>query len=609
MGTQLMALVATIVGPLLPALSGLLSVLLSLGKVVGDVSSFIMKWLVGSLVAASSAIMKFLAFVLEAATKIPLLGKHLGFAGDAAEWLRQKAKGADEHLVKMFTSTDAVGSSAAAATPQLLGLGGATEKAGKAAKTAADEYKELHDAQQAFVANQATVAGVALQQVPLFRGVLQGGGGGTGVTSRPVDMGAVYGLPGAGMGSEGASQEAGRKAGSALLSGLGSVLQANLSSVIQSAFQGGGNVGASVGGLVGGQLGSFLSAGIGKTLSATLGSTIGGAFGSVIPGLGTLLGGLAGQLIGPLIGKIGGFFKRLFGGPSEQELEGREAAAAFRQGLVAELSGEQTAELQEAIKGVWKGNEIGAATVIKVRDAYIAAGKSAEEALAIVDRLWRAEQEGGDAVAAVIAEIQAVIEQGATPAMEDFGDAAAGAFVKATAGAEMLAAAMAKLQYGPDNNSPTQGGSMDWEPKMFDPVTGSWVTPTHERWQAAGNPGGTEAQFRSAFNLDLISALRAAGISEEQANAWLRDNGGDVSRMGRAFGLPGFAAGGVAMRATAGVFGERNPEMLLPLDRFMARETALQRGLDALRGEMAAIRRDWLDMPRRLMHAALTVRA
>ena len=37
---------------------------------------------------------------------------------------------------------------------------------------------------------------------------------------------------------------------------------------------------------------------------------------------------------------------------------------------------------------------------------------------------------------------------------------------------------------------------------------------------------------------------------------------------GRAMGLPGFAHGGVATEATAGIFGEAGPEALIPLDQF-----------------------------------------
>ena len=96
MGTQMIAITAEILGPMLPALSGLASVLMQIAKVVGEVAGVFVDWIQKGVVAAYSAIAKFIGFLLEAATKIPLLGKHLGFAADAAEWLKQSAANADE---------------------------------------------------------------------------------------------------------------------------------------------------------------------------------------------------------------------------------------------------------------------------------------------------------------------------------------------------------------------------------------------------------------------------------------------------------------------------------------------------------------------------------
>lgn len=164
-----------------------------------------------------------------------------------------------------------------------------------------------------------------------------------------------------------------------------------------------GGLGAGAGGLL---LGRYLSqfgkvAGLGG--GAAGGAATGALIGSILPGLGTG--------IGALVGGLGGLLGGLFGGPSRAEQEGRQLAARFRQGLLQELTPRQMAEVQQAIQGAWKGNEVGAATVIAIRDAYLATGRSAEAALAVADRLWRAEKEGGAAVAQVIAEIAGVFAE------------------------------------------------------------------------------------------------------------------------------------------------------------------------------------------------------
>lgn len=129
--------------------------------------------------------------------------------------------------------------------------------------------------------------------------------------------------------------------------------------------------------------------------SKLFGDLIGGAIGSFLPGVGAL--------VGPLIGKLGGAIRSMFGGPSRQELEGRQTAEDFRKGLMAGLNEQQRAAA---------GNDQWKATVIAIRDAYLAVGKTEAEALAVADRLWRAEKQGADAVKQVIDEINAVKQHG-----------------------------------------------------------------------------------------------------------------------------------------------------------------------------------------------------
>ena len=174
------------------------------------------------------------------------------------------------------------------------------------------------------------------------------------------------------------------------------------------ALEGGGQwLGAiqSLGVQAGDRLGTFLSKGLGAKMTA--------GTGFLSKGLGAVLGKAAGMaipLIGPVIGSLVGKLFSL-GGASEAELAGRKTAGAFRDGVIATLNEGQLAEAAQAALGAWRGNEQGAQFLIGVRDAYLAVGRSAGEAEAMVNRLWRAEARGPEAVQAVQRELQGVLDQ------------------------------------------------------------------------------------------------------------------------------------------------------------------------------------------------------
>ena len=209
------------------------------------------------------------------------------------------------------------------------------------------------------------------------------------------------------------------------LSGFGAEIGQTFARALEG---GGGFLGAvqSLGVQAGNRLGTFLSEGLGKRMTA--------GTGLLAKGLGAVLGKAAGMaipLIGPVIGSLIG---KLFsiGGPSEAERAGRKTAGAFRDGVIATLNDGQLAEASQAALGHWRGNEQGAQFLIGVRDAYVAVGKSAAEAERDVTRLWQAEQRGPEAVAAVQAEIDAVLRlseesrrlHGELGALKDAGQAA-----------------------------------------------------------------------------------------------------------------------------------------------------------------------------------------
>ncbi len=156
-------------------------------------------------------------------------------------------------------------------------------------------------------------------------------------------------------------------------------------------------------GLTGGEgLAGFFS-NIGFGITQQLGSILTGGLSSLITlGVGIVWEGLK---------KIGGFFRDLFSGPSADELAGREVVARFEANLDSMLTDAQRLEA---------GNESWKATVIAIRDAYIAQGFTVEQAMADAERLWASSKLSAEESRRVIEEI--------TRNMQGLGSAAQSAF-------------------------------------------------------------------------------------------------------------------------------------------------------------------------------------
>jgi len=160
-------------------------------------------------------------------------------------------------------------------------------------------------------------------------------------------------------------------------------------------------------------------------------SSLGNGFSGLLGGIASMTSGIGGLVSVAQLAWQG--LSKLFsyGGPSAEEREGRSVAAAFREDLTAALTEIQRLEVAAA-KAAGQ-NEVWATTVVRIRDAYIAAGRTEREALEAADRLWKAEKQGGDAVKRVIEEIERVMRLGLTPASEQFGDTFTDASVRARA--------------------------------------------------------------------------------------------------------------------------------------------------------------------------------
>lgn len=182
-----------------------------------------------------------------------------------------------------------------------------------------------------------------------------------------------------------------------------SSIMGGLPNVILQAIQGGGSVLRAAGSFIGTEIGKSFQEDYGKMLKNALPFGLGQAVSAMLP--------IIGGLLGPLIDKIGGFFKRIFGGPSEDELRGRQFVADFEAQLHSLLTETQRVDA---------GHESWRMTVIAIRDAYLAQGLSEQEALRDAERLWASSREGGEASRRIIEEIERKM-RGSASAAADIG--------------------------------------------------------------------------------------------------------------------------------------------------------------------------------------------
>lgn len=190
------------------------------------------------------------------------------------------------------------------------------------------------------------------------------------------------------------------------LSGFSKIF-GDLPGVIAKAIQGGGSIKAAIMNSVGGNLfdpqdgalGKMLSGGVNKlasSLQSSLGQDLAGKIGQ---GLFSLIP-MVGSMMGPLTSVIGAGLSKLFGGVSKEVRQARDEISGMEKQLASTLTASQQLEA---------GNERWKMTTIAVRDAYLATGRSAADAEAIVRQLW--DDSKPQKVKEAIQQINAVMDE------------------------------------------------------------------------------------------------------------------------------------------------------------------------------------------------------
>lgn len=170
----------------------------------------------------------------------------------------------------------------------------------------------------------------------------------------------------------------------------------SVSSIFQAAFVGGG-----------GALGAVKSFAT-QAMSNLL---------AMIPGIGGFVSAFAGPIIemfSKLIGKAKEFFRTLFGGPSQGELNDRA--------LVQEWEDQILASFGRAEDGTERWERV----LNAANRALSEQGYTAEEIRAIIERLWRSSQEGGEETWRVVDELNRMLARQrdtAVDAVDDITDA------------------------------------------------------------------------------------------------------------------------------------------------------------------------------------------
>jgi hypothetical protein len=518
---------------------------------------------------------EFLLGIAEGINRIPLLGEKIGFSSETIAGLRENVDNAKDGLA-LFTQqsiTTSAKQETQARTISTLSLNyGENERATRGAKAANEELdptiarltQSLTKQIAAYDAITHSLGKVAatpdlfrLQTVALVEGQP--------IMTRTIQQTAEATAAAEKWAFENRATLAPsiRAVGTELKDtgtqsvGVFASAMAGLPNVIMSAIQGGGSVIGAAGAHIGTSMMTEFSKRFGPAIKSALPFGIGEAVTALLPTLGALFG--------PVAEKIGGFFRSIFGGPSADELRGRQAVADFEAQLHSTLNATQKLEA---------GNVSWKMTVIALRDAFIAQGKSEAEALAAAEALWKSSQSGAAASEAAIAKIKAVLD-GAKGAASGLDTALDDATVDRTVRIGFVVDAPPDLNVpmgGSSGGGATSGGGSSSSARTYDAngdgrdengyAKGGLVTSPERAW--IGEGGEPELVGPIDFMTDaLAGALRQVG------------------RAGMAAGLAGVMAGGAGNVTVNVLVDKAGNARVLSDEEFVI--AAAQKGLTQLR--------------------------
>jgi hypothetical protein len=402
-----MGLIGQVLGPLAPVIELVADLL---GRVLGTAAQIVGKafeFLRGSILTWKSTVYDSIAAVGEMAQKVPFLADKLGITTDAIQSFRKGAAEARQAIVDMSRQgIEPTTAAVAKAAPIIGDYATQTEKASRAKKAATSDADKFAQSVKSLAGNFVELRASVEDSGEAIRNAAQGfNTDGTLITNTINETAKATAE------ARKATEEWARANGAVLAPSIVAVaatvedagtqavsrfatLMQGLPQSIIAAIQGGGSVIGAAGATIGTNLMNAFTAKFGPAITAALPFGIGSAITALLPTLG--------PMFGPVAEKIAGFFKNIFGGPSQEELRGRQAVADFEKQLAGLLNQTQKNEA---------GNESWKMTVIAIRDAYLAVGRTEAEALADAERLWKSSKGAAGESARVIAEIDAKMKQ------------------------------------------------------------------------------------------------------------------------------------------------------------------------------------------------------
>ena len=409
-----MGLIGQVLGPLAPVIELVADLL---GRVLGTAAQVVAKafdFLKMNILAWKSTIYDSIAAVGEMAQKVPFLADKLGITTEAIQSFRKGAADARQAIVDMNRQgVEPTTASVAQAAPIIGEYAAATEKVAKVKKAATSDADKFAKSVKSLAGNFVELRASVEDSGEAIRNAAQGfNTDGTLITNslnatakataeaRKATEEWAYANGAVLAPSITAISATLETTGTQSLSKFASLMQGLPQSII-AAIQGGGSVIGAAGATIGTNLMQSFTTKFGPAITAALPFGIGSAITALLPTLG--------PMFGPVAEKIAGFFKNIFGGPSQEELRGRQAVADFEKQLAGLLTQTQKNEA---------GNESWRITVIAIRDAYIAMGRTEAEALADAERLWKSSKGAAGESARVIAEIEAKMKAQAAAAVD-----------------------------------------------------------------------------------------------------------------------------------------------------------------------------------------------
>lgn len=416
---QLMALLATVIVPILPLLQQLGTVLMWIGNnVIGPILNVAIKAALTLLAIFWERIAELLSGLAMLGSKLPYIGEQFRSLG---EWLKQSSTKTGDYLSTIWTGSGKVAEAVPKATGALRGFAPANEKAANETKKLVEHLRELESVLPGLTKD---VGGVVNKDLEWAQATLT-------LRQRLAELqrdiwSSVFGTKGLAEGlehvgetvppvtqelREHVAQIARMNEGYDLvgptleqahghLQSFGNFLKNDLGKIILGAFQGGGNIAKTIGAAIAGwftdaqsSVGKGLAdlfsgpiaGGLSKVFGQTIGKMLGSVLGSIIPGLG--------PLIGAALGKLASGIGKLFGSDEEAKMvnpardkfftqfgEGASGLANFHKKLVDALGP----------MGEFLTKQI---LMADTMEEFNAATKAAQEALAFQDQAMATLQE------------------------------------------------------------------------------------------------------------------------------------------------------------------------------------------------------------------------